>query len=88
MPSDGYRVGRQDSAYRGVVRFSRNRSRLSKMFGWVLVGLGLLTMLMITFAGYRDLRLLPGEHDSLYFLLAVVVAAIGTWWLGLFDSPA
>lgn len=32
-------------------------------------------------------RLLPGGHSELYLMLALVIAAFGAWWLGLFDPP-
>ena len=42
-------------------------------------------MVAITSAGYDDLRLLPGDHDVLYFVAAILIAAAGTWWIGLYD---
>lgn len=32
-----------------------------------------------------SVQLLPGGHNELNFLGGVVMAAFGTWWLGLFD---
>lgn len=64
------------------------RSWLRRITGWVLVGLGVATMFAVTLTGYSDVPILPGRQDGLYFLGGVLVAAVGTWWLGLFDrSP-
>lgn len=61
------------------------RSLLRRVSGWALVALGVAIMFAVTLTGYSDLRILPGRQDGLYFMGGVVVAAAGTWWLGLFD---
>jgi hypothetical protein len=33
----------------------------------------------------RSLTLLPGGHMELYLVLGITVAAVGTWFLGVFD---
>lgn len=32
-------------------------------------------------------RVLPGGHNELYFLLGIMIAGSGSWWLGVFDRP-
>lgn len=34
------------------------------------------------------IQVLPGGHNDGWMLLGIIVAAGGTWWLGVFDRPA
>lgn len=66
----------------------RIRPLSHKVIGWVLVGLGVAVAVLndVQWASSR-LRLLPGGHSELYLMLALAIAAYGSWWLGLFDRP-
>lgn len=40
---------------------------------------------MVNYGEELNLHLLPGGHKEAYVVLGLVMAASGTWWLGLFD---
>lgn len=43
---------------------------------------------MVNYAEDFNLGWLPGGHKELYFLLGVVMGAVGAWFLSAFDKPA
>lgn len=64
----------------------RIRPTKHKVVGGLLIALGVVVGALNDFA-YFGSTPLPGGHSELYLLLAVAIAAYGTWWLGLFDRP-
>jgi hypothetical protein len=64
----------------------RLRPSWHKPVGWGLLALGVLVVL-VNYAEEFEIHLMPGGHSEAYFLLGIVVAVWGTWWLGVFDRP-
>lgn len=64
----------------------RIRPTRHKVLGWFQVGAGLL-LVLVNYAEELGARVLPGGHNELYFVLGLVIAGGGTWWLGIFDRP-
>lgn len=54
------------------------------MIGVVQLVLGV-AIVAINYIDYADLRILPGGHNELYFLLGIVIAGGSIWWFGWFD---
>jgi hypothetical protein len=46
-----------------------------------------LAIVIVNYLDSEAINVLPRGHQEAYFILGVVVAATGTWWLGLFDPP-
>ena len=44
-----------------------------------------IAIVAINYIDYADLRILPGGHSELYFLLGLVIAGGSIWWFGWFD---
>lgn len=65
-------------------RSFRFRPSWHKPLGWGIVLLGI-TIAVVNDLTYFDIRVMPGGHNELYLLLALLVAGGGTWFLGLFD---
>ena len=42
-------------------------------------------IVVINYVDYADLRILPGGHNELYFLLGMFIAGGAMWWFGWFD---
>lgn len=67
----------------------RVRPTSHKIVGWAVVGLGIAIAVLNDMQRFSTrITLLPGGHSELYLMLAVLVAAFGAWWLGLFDRPS
>ena len=64
----------------------RIRPDWHKPLGWVIVALGLVVAVVNDLELF-GINLMPGGHNELYLLLALVIAGGGTWFLGLFDPP-
>lgn len=60
------------------------RPRSHKLIGACLVALGA-ALILVNYADYTDLNLLPGGHQEAYFFLGILIAASGAWWFGWFD---
>jgi len=56
------------------------------VLGWALVALGVVIGVLNDVARIGP-RVAPGGHNEMYLLLAVGVAGLGGWWLGIFDRP-
>ena len=54
--------------------------------GWSLIGIGVV-IIVVNDLAFADIELMPGGHSELYLLLGLLVAGVGSWWTGLFDSP-
>lgn len=65
---------------------ARVRPSWHKAVGWASVGIGLL-IVVLNYAEEFDIHVMPGGHQEAYFLLGIVLAASGSWWLGVFDRP-
>lgn len=62
----------------------RFRPDWQRPLGWAVLVLGI-TIAVVNDLAFFDIRVLPGGHNELYLLLGILVAAGGTWFLGLFD---
>ncbi|MEU5645270.1 hypothetical protein [Streptomyces milbemycinicus] len=63
------------------------RSRTSRMVGWSLLVLGLLTLVVNWIEEFSDaVTLLPGGHSPFYLVGSILVVAIGAWRAGIFDA--
>lgn len=65
---------------------TRRRPSWHRRIGWFQVVLGAV-LVVLNYAQDFGPILLPGGHSELYFLLGLVIAGTGTWWLGAFDRP-
>jgi len=72
--------------YTPPVPRKRLRPGWHRLAGWGQVVLGV-ALIVLNYAQDFGPVLLPGGHNELYFLAGLVVAAAGTWWLGVFDRP-
>ena len=72
--------------YTPPARPIRIRPDWHKSLGWVIVALGVVMAVVNDLAAF-DIDLMPGGHNELYLLLALIIAGGGTWFLGLFDPP-
>ncbi len=66
---------------------TRFRPTWHKVVGWVQVAVGLVVV-VVNYGAELGLDVMPGGHKEAYFLLGILVAGGGTWWLGIFDRPA
>ena len=65
----------------------RIRPRWHAVVGVVQVVFGL-AIVVINYIDYANVRLLPGGHQEIYFVLGIMIAAGSVWWFGWFDrSP-
>lgn len=62
----------------------RFRPEWHKPLGWAIVLLGI-TIAVVNDLAVFDIRVMPGGHNELYLVLALLVAGGGTWFLGIFD---
>ena len=62
----------------------RFRPEWHKPLGWAIVLVGVVIAVVNDLAVF-DIRIMPGGHNELYLVLAVLIAGAGTWFLGLFD---
>lgn len=63
----------------------RFRPGWHKVVGWLQIAAGLAVVALHYGLG---LQVLPGGHNDGWLVIGFVVAAGGTWWLGVFDRPA
>ena len=70
--------------YTPPARPFRIRPDWHKPLGWVIVALAVVVAVVNDLAVF-DIDLMPGGHNELYLLLALIIAGGGTWLLGLFD---
>lgn len=73
--------------YTAPQRHIRLRPDWHRWVGWVIVGVGIVVAVLNDVTPFVGTNLVPGGHSELYLLLAVAIAAGGTWFLGLFDPP-
>lgn len=64
----------------------RRRPPWHRLTGWLLAAAGV-ALVLANYAQDFGPRVLPGGHNELYFLLGIVIAGTGSWWLGVFDRP-
>ncbi len=64
----------------------RHRPGWHRWTGWAQVAVGI-ALVLLNYAQDFGPRLLPGGHSELYFLLGLMTAGGGSWWLGVFDRP-
>ncbi|MCZ7537219.1 MAG: hypothetical protein M5T61_15790 [Acidimicrobiia bacterium] len=57
-----------------------------KVVGALMVLAGL-TVFVLNDLAWFDVRVMPGGHNELYAVVAVVIAASSLWWFGAFDRP-
>ena len=57
-----------------------------KPLGWTVVALGVFVIIGNDVA-YVAKSILPGGHSEAYLLLGLIVAGVGSVFLGLFDRP-
>lgn len=62
------------------------RSAPSRIFGWSLLWLSLLVIVLNWIEEFSDLNALPGGHSVLYLVGGIVGAALGAWRAGIFDA--
>lgn len=77
------------SRYTPPIPKARFRPRWHRLIGWAGVAVGVLLAVLndaMLFGG--DIRLLPFGHQELYLVLALLIAASSTWFLGVFDREA
>lgn len=65
----------------------RFRPEWHKPLGWVIVVLGVVIAVVNDLA-FFDIEVMPGGHNELYLILALLVAGGGTWFLGAFDRSS
>ena len=54
-----------------------------KVVGWSIISLGL-GLAVVNYGEEFDLPLMRGGHKEAHFLIGLLIAAAGTWWLGRF----
>lgn len=57
-----------------------------KVAGWLLVVLAI-ALAVLNDAAWLGVNVMPGGHNELYLFVAFGIAAVGGWWLGIFDRP-
>ena len=62
------------------------RSAPSRIFGWSLLGLSLVVVMLNWIAEFSSLEALPGGHSVLYLAGGIVGAAVGLWRAGVMDA--
>lgn len=69
-------------------RAFRIRPGRHKVFGVLQLIVGL-AIIVLNYADYWDVNLLPGGHQEIYFVLGLLLAGGSIWWFGWFDrSPS
>lgn len=71
------------------LRVSRQhtRSRASRIVGWSLLVLCLITLVVNWIEEFSEaLTVLPGGHSPFYLVGGVVAMAVGAWRAGVFDA--
>lgn len=46
-----------------------------------------IALILVNYAEQFGLGLMPGGHKEAYFILGVVMGAVGAWFLAAFDRP-
>lgn len=63
------------------------RSRASRIVGWSLFVLGLITLVVNWSEEFSEaLTVLPGGHSPFYLVGGVVAMTVGAWRAGVFDA--
>ncbi|MGW7695303.1 hypothetical protein ACWGMA_41895 [Streptomyces asiaticus] len=63
------------------------RSQASRIVGWSLLGLSLITFVVNWIEEFTDaVTILPGGHSPFYLAGSILVFVIGAWRSGLFDA--
>ena len=86
MPASDESAVAQSSRYTAPQPKYRIRPKWHRFAGWLGVLLGV--AMAVANDGMliaKDLRLLPGGHQELYLILALLVGGGSTWFLGVFD---
>lgn len=65
--------------------YSGFRPSHHRWLGFALIGSGVLIAILNDAMLFMDSTVLPFGHQELWLLTGVLVAASGTWFLGLFD---
>ncbi|EXU62734.1 MULTISPECIES: hypothetical protein [Streptomyces] len=71
------------------IRVSRlhTRSRASRIVGWSLLGLSLITLVVNWIEEFTDaVTILPGGHSPFYLAGSMCVIVVGAWRAGIFDA--
>ncbi|QUW85540.1 hypothetical protein SMIR_41520 (plasmid) [Streptomyces mirabilis] len=64
------------------------RSVPSRIFGWSLLGLSLVVVVLNWIEEFSSLEALPGGHSVLYLAGGIVGATVGAWRAGVFDAKS
>lgn len=62
------------------------RSTPSRVVGWTLVALGLVTVAVNWVEEFSALEALPGGHSVFYLLGGITTAIVGLWFAGVMDA--
>lgn len=66
---------------------SRTRPHWHRLAGIALAVTGL-AVVVVNYLEHFNVGWMPGGHREAYFVLGLVVAAFGAWFLAVFDRPA
>ncbi|MFF7642889.1 hypothetical protein [Streptomyces canus] len=64
------------------------RSVPSRIFGWSLLGLSLVVVVLNWIEEFSSLEALPGGHSIFYLMGGILGAAVGAWRAGVFDAKS
>ena len=64
------------------------RSVPSRIFGWSLVSLSLVVIVLNWIEEFSSLNALPGGHSVFYLMGGILAAAVGAWRAGVFDAKS
>ncbi|MGW4074392.1 hypothetical protein ACWELB_12865 [Streptomyces asiaticus] len=63
------------------------RSQTSRILGWSLLGLSLITFVVNWIEEFTDaVAILPGGHSPFYLAGSILIIVVGAWRAGLFDA--
>ncbi|WP_262705091.1 MULTISPECIES: hypothetical protein [Streptomyces] len=63
------------------------RSRTSRIVGWALLVLSLITLVVNWIEEFTDaVTILPGGHSPFYLAGSIFVVVVGAWRAGVFDA--
>lgn len=68
-------------------RRAKTRPAWHRPVGITVVALGVL-LIVVNYAEHMNLGWMPGGHREAYLALGIGIAALGAWFLAVFDRPA
>ncbi|MDH6522293.1 hypothetical protein [Streptomyces sp. SAI-090] len=64
------------------------RSVPSRIFGWSLLWISLVVVVLNWIEEFSELNALPGGHSVFYLMGGILGAAVGAWRAGVFDAKS